>query len=143
MELRSGKGNQDNSTGDTNQLELDTGQTLEEEVNSSMESDEGKGIKGNDDIKDKKTEKTGEADYTKEDLDYAAFEAIMDDSDDTAERQWYRDKVKSWKDKKERRANQEETTVDLQSSSNEGKDSNTDDESGDENKNNENDKKHV
>ena len=141
MELRSGKGRHDNSTGDTNKLELDTGQTLEEDANSSMERKDGKEIKGNDDSKDKKTEKTEKADYTKEDLDYAAFDAIMDDSDDTAERQWYRDKVKSWKDKKERRANQDETTVDLQSSSDEAKDSDTDDESSEENKNNENDEK--
>ena len=141
MELRSGKGRHDNSTGDTNKLELDTGQTLEEDANSSMERKDGKEIKGNDDSKDKKTEKTGKADYTQEDLDYAAFDAIMDDSDDTAERQWYRDKVKSWKDKKERRTNQDETTVDLQSSSDEAKDSDTDDESSEENKNNENDEK--
>ena len=55
MELRSGKGRHDNTTGTTNRLELDTGQIQGEDMKSKTDNEDGKESKGNDSLEDTKT----------------------------------------------------------------------------------------
>ena len=128
MELRSGKGRHDNTTGVTNWMELDTGQRKGEDMKENMENKDGKGSKENDNLEDTKTAETKETEERekKKDSDDEAYDAIMDDSDDTAERQWFKDQVKAWRKKEARRSATKEPTVNLTSSNDEDEDSGTD-----------------